>query len=394
VDHRERVLTAVNHQEPDRVPIALGGSAYGITDPLYHELVVHLNLGEPAAPFRSRRGHSVNYHDDRLLEALDVDVRYAWLGFSDLGGPPGGGGVDAWGIGWEQRGIYLTAMQHPLAGAAVAGGAAAGAAVAKAAVDDLDHHTWPDVEALVCREGVRERARYLKERTDYAVVGRAVDSFGLLERASLLRRMDQFMMDLALNAEFASALVGKIAAVFYRLMEIYLDAAGPYLDIIELPGDDYAAQNPLISPRMFDRFFEAPWRRLIDLVRDAAPHCKVLFHSDGRMEPFLGRLIDLGVDIFHCLEPLPGVDMAHVKHAYGDRLCFWGAIDIKQALQGDVARVEAEVRERIRALGPGGGYVLAPANHLQPDVPPENVVALFQAARKYGVYPLGGLGER
>jgi uroporphyrinogen decarboxylase len=378
MDHRERVLTAVGHQEPDRVPAALWGSAYGITDPLYHSLLEHLNLGQPVPPFRTRHGHSVNYYDDRVLEALDVDVRYVWLGFTDLGGPPAGGGADAWGVGWEQRGIYLTATQHPLA---------------EATLDDLDGYPWPDVETFACRDELRQRARYLKEQTDYAVIGRAVDSFGLLERSSLLRRMDQYMMDLALDAEFADMLVNKIADIFYRLLEIYLDTAGSYLDIIELPGDDYAAQNPLISPRMFDRFFQAPWRRLIDLVKDAAPHCKVLFHSDGRMEPFLGRLIDLGVDVFHCLEPLPGVDMAQVKRDYGDRLCFWGAIDIKQALQGDVARVEAEVRERINVLGPGGGYVLAPANHLQPDVPPDNVVALFQAARKYGVYPLDG-GDR
>jgi uroporphyrinogen decarboxylase len=374
MDHRERVLTAVNHQEPDQVPIALWGSAYGVTDPLYRELLKHLNLGQPVPPFRTRRGHTVNHHDDRILEVLDIDVRYAWLGFTDLGGPPGGGGTDAWGVGWEQRGIYLTATQHPLEGTTVNG---------------LDDYPWPDVEPFIRRGELRQRARYLKEQTDYAVIGRAADSFGLLERASLLRRMDQFMMDLALNEEFAMGLIGKIADVLYRLLEIYLDAAGPYLDIMELPGDDYAAQNPLISPRMFDRFFTAPWRRLVDLVREAAPHCKVLFHSDGRMEPFLGRLIDLGVDIFHCLEPLPNVDMAQVKRDYGDRLCFWGAIDIKQALQGDVTRVEAEVRERISALGPGGGYVLAPANHLQPDIPPENVVALFRAARKYGKYPLG-----
>jgi uroporphyrinogen decarboxylase len=374
MDHRERVLIAVNHQEPDQVPIALWGSAYGITDPLYHELLKHLNLGQPVPPFRTRRGHTVNHHDDRILEALDIDVRYVWLGFTDLGGPAEEGGTDAWGVGWERRGIYLTATQHPLEGTAV---------------DGLDDYPWPDVEPFIRRDELRQRARYLKEQTDYAVVGRAADSFGLLERASLLRRMDQFMMDLALNEEFATALIGKIADVLHRLLEIYLDAAGSYLDIMELPGDDYAAQNPLISPRMFDHFFTAPWRRLVSLVKEAAPHCKVLFHSDGRMEPFLGRLIDLGVDIFHCLEPLPNVDMAKVKRDYGDQLCFWGAIDIKQVLQGDMTRVEAEVRERISALGPGGGYVLAPANHLQPDVLSENVVALFRAAREYGKYPLG-----
>jgi len=97
-------------------------------------------------------------------------------------------------------------------------------------------------------------------------------------------------------------------------------------------------------------------------------------------------LIDLGVDVFHCLEPLPNVDLASIKAKYGDKLCFWGAIDIKQTMQGSVAGIEAEVQERVRVLAPGGGYVLAPANHLQPDVPAQNVIALFEAARKYGKY--------
>jgi uroporphyrinogen decarboxylase len=375
MDHRERVLAAVNHEEPDRVPTALWGSAYGITDPLYFALLTHLNLGQPVTPFRAQRGHTTNYYDERVLTALGTDTRYAWLGFDDLGGPPSGGGIDAWGVGWKKAGLYFGATEHPLA---------------EATAEDLEDYVWPDVEQFIRRDDVRRRARDLKERADYAVVGRAADSYGLLERASSLRGTERFMLDLAMDEEFAHALINRVADMLYRLQEIYLDAAGPYLDILELPGDDYAAQHPLISPQMFDRFFAPQWRRLIDLVAEAAPHCKVLFHSDGRMEPLLGRLIDLGVDIFHCLEPMPEVDMAQVKRDYGDRLCFWGAVDIKQALQGDVMRVEAEVRERISALGPGGGYVLAPANHLQPDVPAENVVALFQAARKYGTYPLSG----
>jgi uroporphyrinogen decarboxylase len=375
MNHRQRVLTAINHGELDRVPTALWGSAYGITDPLYYELLDYLNLGPPLPPFRLRRGHTVNHYDERILEALDTDTRYVWLGFDDLGGPSAEGGRDAWGVGWRKAGLYLAATQHPLA---------------DATTDDLETYPFPDVERLVRRDQLRRRARYLKEQTDYAVVGRAVDSYGMLERSSSLRGTERFMLDLAMNETFAARLIDRVTEVLHRLLEIYLDAAGPYLDVLELPGDDYAAQQLLISPEMFDHFFASRWERLIRLVKEAAPDCKVLFHSDGRMEPLLRRLIDLGVDIFHCLEPMPGVDMARVKQDYGDRLCFWGAIDVKQALQGDVSRVETEARERINTLGPGGGYVLAPANHLQPDVPPENVVALFRAARKYGTYPLAG----
>ncbi len=372
MDHRERVLTTIQHIEPDRVPTALWGSAYGITDPLYFALLKYLDVGKPVKPFRHRRGHSVNYYDDRVLDALDVDVRHVWLGFTDLAGPPEGGGLDAWGVTWEPLGIYLGAVARPLE-----------------TPEALENYRFPNVESLVRVEDLRERARSLKEKTDYAVVGRAVDSYGPLERCCNLCGVENFMMDLGTNEEFVAELVGKVTDVFCRLIEIYLNAAGPYLDIFELPGDDYAARHPIISTSMFDRFFADAWRRMIGIVKQAAPHCKILFHSDGRMEPFLGRLIDLGVDVFHCLEPVPNVDMTQVKDKYGDKLCFLGAIDIKQAMPGAVAGVEAEVKERIRVLGPGGGYIVAPANHLQPDVPPENVVALFAAARKYGKYPLG-----
>jgi uroporphyrinogen decarboxylase len=373
MDHRERVMTAAAHQEPDCIPAAVWGSAYGITDPLYFTLLKEMGLGEPVPPFRRRMGHTINYYDDRLLEALDVDVRHAWCGFTDLGGPAVGGGGDAWGVQYSQSGLYLSAVTFPLS---------------QANLNDLEAYPWPQPECYLRREEFRQRARMLKEKTDYAVVGRAYDSYGPFERCCSLRKTDLFLMDLAQDEAFAQKLIEKITGVHCRLLEIYLEEVGRYLDIIELPGDDYAALRPIISPKMFDQYFAPFWRRIIGMIRSAAPQVKILFHSDGNMEPFLGRLIDLGVDIFHCLEPLPTVDMGRVKAAYGDRLCFWGAIDIKQALQQDEAAVEAEVKQRIRMLGAGGGYVLAPSNHLQPDVPARNVVALFKAARKFGRYPL------
>jgi len=373
MNHRERVLTAVNHQQPDQVPVAIWGSAYGITDPLYFGLLELLQLGEPVAPFRKRKGHSINYYDDRVLEALDIDVRHVDCGFTDLGGPGVGIGRDAWGIRYEKHGIYYSAVEHPLV---------------NTGLTDLETYSWPQVERLVRLDETEQRARFLKEETDFAVVGRAADSYGPLERCCGLRSTQQFLIDLVEDPPFAAHLVGRVTDTLCRLLEVYLEAAGEYLDILELPGDDYASARPIISGRMFDRYFAPAWRRLIEVVKQKAPRVKIMFHSDGNMEPFLSRLIELGVDIFHCLEPLPEVDMAQIKQTYGEKLCFWGAVDIKTELQGDRARVHAEARRRIGLLGHGGGYVLAPSNHLQPDVPPGNVVALFEAAREYGRYPL------
>jgi uroporphyrinogen decarboxylase len=159
--------------------------------------------------------------------------------------------------------------------------------------------------------------------------------------------------------------------------------------MIELPGDDYAGnEHPIISPTMFDDFFGEPYRKLVGLIRERSPHVKVVFHSDGAIMPFLGRWADIGFDVIHPLEPLPATDFEEVKAGYGDRLSFMGAIDIREAMQGSGEGVEEEVRQRIRQLAPGGGYVLAPANHLQWDVPPANLFTLYEAARKYGRYPL------
>jgi uroporphyrinogen decarboxylase len=113
-----------------------------------------------------------------------------------------------------------------------------------------------------------------------------------------------------------------------------------------------------------------------------------MFHSDGQITPLLEDLIDIGIDVVHPLEPLPGTDFLEIKKQFGDRIAFLGAIDISHALPGNEEDVIAEVQNRIRQLAPGGGYILAPSNHIQADVPPENVVTLYNTAQRYGDYPI------
>jgi uroporphyrinogen decarboxylase len=161
--------------------------------------------------------------------------------------------------------------------------------------------------------------------------------------------------------------------------------------MIELPGDDYAGNEHLMmSPEMFRTFFKPSLQRLVTTVREFRSDLKIMFHSDGAIQGLIPDLIDLGIDALHPLEPLPAVDHAEVKAAHGDRIAFIGGIDIVRAMPGSRRDVVEEARRRIDLLAPGGGYVLAPANHLQPDVPAENVVALYETAHEYGVYPLAG----
>lgn len=371
---RDRVLTAINHQEPDRVPLSLWGSWYGITDRLYFKVLETLGW-EPAPPFRPERVHSVNYYDDRLLERLHVDVRHVDPGAVAAAARTRPDGTDAFGIRWDTSGLYRTARHHPLQ---------------HLSAQQIWDYPFPTAAESIQPEPIMARLAQIKAMPqEYAVVGRAVASYGLFEMAQSLRRHEQLFTDLVLAPDVVEALVARLYDCFAALTIRFLDIAGPQLDILELPGDDFAGNaGALISAPMFDRFFKEPYRRLIALIKAHSPHVKVVYHSDGAMTAFMARLVEIGADIFHSVEPLPVWNLAQIKAEYGDKLVFMGGIDIRDALQRGEAAVEAEVKLRLHQLGAGGGYILAPSNHLQWDIPPRNLFRLYDAAVEYGRYPL------
>jgi uroporphyrinogen decarboxylase len=375
---RERVLTALQHQEPDRVPTALGGGPYGVVDALYFQLLERLKLGDPVPPFR--RGHNISYMDDRLLERLGTDTRYVWPGA--LPNSPTRATsdpntfIDGYGQTWKRALPYYYADRGILTEAT--------------GIEDIDRIVhWPDPSEPVWSAGVRERAQALREGTDTFVVGRMVASHGVFQTACDLRGTEQFLMDMATHPAFALHLLERITDALDGLLKSYLEAGGRYFDMVELPGDDYAGNtNLVISPAMFRRFIKPSLQRLVHTIRSFRSEIKVMLHSDGRIERLLPDLIEVGIEVVHPLEPLPAMDLTEIKARYGDRLSFLGGIDIARALPGSVEDVIHEVKLRIEQLAPGGGYIVAPANHIQADVPGENVIALFEAARKFGQYPL------
>jgi len=373
---RERVLTTLHHKEPDRVPTALGGSYYMLQDETYLHLLQCLGYGAPVPPFRRNKPRNSNYMDDRILDRLGTDIRYVWLGFDDLGGANPETQLDAWGVRWQRSGPNITAVSHPLA---------------EATLEDVEEYPWPDPERYIRLDELRERAATLRRLGTHAIAARAVNSYGPFEQASALRGREQFLMDVALNPELASAIIRRVTDVIVRLTEIYLDEVGWDIDILEIPGDDYGGmRNLIVSPATFDALIAPALKRIIQPVKSFRPDLFVAFHSDGAIEPLLGRFVELGVDLFHPLEPLAANDMRRIKAAYGDRLSFMGAIDIREALPGSLEDLAQEVVRRVTLLAPGGGYILAPANHVQKDVSPESILALYDLAREFGRYPTRG----
>lgn len=374
---RERVSAALEHREPDRVPVALGGGPYGLVDDVYVRLVAHLGLGDPVAPFRS--GHNVSYMDDRVLERLGIDTRYVWPANSPSAPTTVDGNpdllVDGYGQPWRRALPYFYPAQGILEAATI---------------DEIDERvTWPQVSDPRWTRGAGERARALREDTDCFVIARMVTSHGPYQTASDLRGAEQFLMDMAADERFAMALTERVTDTIVGLMRGYLDEVGRYVDMVELPGDDYATQTGMaMSPSMFRTYFKPAIRRMVEVIKTYRADLKVMLHCDGALAPILPDLVEVGIDVVHPLEPLPAMNLDHIKATFGDRLAFLGAIDIRHALPGSREDVVDEVKRRIGQLAPGGGYVLAPANHIQPDVPPENVVTLFEAARTHGVYPV------
>lgn len=375
---RQRVFTALSHEEPDRIPVAIGGGPYGIVDELYLKLVELLALGEPVAPFR--QGHSISYMDDRLLECLGSDLRYVSPGM--LPNSPIRSTnepdtlMDSYGQVWKRATPYYYASQGILS-----------TATDIRQIDDLVN--WPDVADPGWTKGVRERVKFLSERTDYFIVARMVASHGPFQTACDLRGTEQFLLDMVDNPDFALALLDRISNTLVGLTRGYLEACGDYIDMIELPGDDYAGNaNLILSPTMFRRFIQPTIRKMVTTIKDFRRSIKIMLHSDGAIARLIPDLIDIGIDVLHPLEPLPAMDLVAIKIQYGNRISFLGGIDISHAMPGTRQRVIEEVRQRIIQLAPGGGYILAPSNHLQADVPPENVVTLFEAARQFGHYPI------
>jgi uroporphyrinogen decarboxylase len=374
---RQRVQLALQHQEADRVPYALGGGPYGVVDDLYFRLLKLLNLGEPAAPFR--KYHNISYQDDRLWQALGTDIRYVYPGDSPTS--PSRTTDDPNHLRDALGQLWVRAFPYYYAGPGLLAHASQ--------ISDIDRLvTWPDANLPVWTAGVSDRAQWLRQTTDCWITARMAASHGPYQTACDLRGTEQFLVDLVEEPEFAETLIERITTLYADLLCNYLLACGPYIDMIELPGDDYAGNtNLIVSPRLFRRFILPALRRLVTVVKEIRPDLVVMFHSDGVITQLIPDLISIGIDVIHPLEPLPAMDLPTIKAEFGQRVSFMGGIDISHAMPGSRADVTAEVQRRIEQLAPGGGYILTPANHLQADVPAENVVELFDAARRFGQYP-------
>jgi uroporphyrinogen decarboxylase len=352
---KERVLTALNHEEPDRVPVDL-----------WFTSEIEALLAERCGGLRGPALRVALGHDLIITSSPNIGASY------EIPGTPSQY-VCEWGVRWQwvtnaEGGRYTETIGHPLAGAG-----------------DFSGYAMPDPL------GPSNQAIYQEARDLVAAYGQTHAVFGSLyqtvfEAAWILRGMQALLSDMATNKDFAHEL-------FERLTQ-YSIVAGRELVSTGVPvvwlGDDFGTQHRmLLSPRMWREFIKERYARIIAALKGANHALKVAYHCDGYIEPIIPDLIDIGLDVLNPVQPL-SMNPAELKRNYGRRLAYWGTVDVQHTFPfGSTDDVMQEVRARIETVAPGGGFILCSAHRVQPGTPLSNIDAYYHAAEVYGRYPVG-----
>jgi uroporphyrinogen decarboxylase len=402
---RERVLASLNHREPDRIPIDLSGHrSSGIAAIAYARLRQHLGL--PPRPIRVYDPvQQLAIVDDDVLQLFGVDTielgrAFAledkhWAEWTLPDGTPCF--MPVWAKPERANGQWVLRSPSGRVIARMPPGVLyfEQAYYPFAEQDDLDRieelfpeTMWTGVKSppgplVEGPDGARllaEGARRLRAQTDRAIIG----LFGgnLLEMGQFFYRNDNFLLLLAANPRRAHQFLDRVVQIHLRNLENFLAAVGPYIDII-LFGDDLGMQRgPQISPKMYREFFQPRERLMWQRVRQLAPHVKIQMHCCGGVRELLPGLIEAGLDAINPVQiTCRGMDPAELKRDFGAQLTFWGGgCNTQEVLmRGTPAQVRDHVRRLMDIWRPGGGYVFQQVHNILADVPPANIVAMYQA---------------
>ncbi|MDH3352761.1 MAG: hypothetical protein OEM51_14535 [Gammaproteobacteria bacterium] len=381
---RERVLTTLHHEQPDRVPLVIGVSnATGIKMQPYRGIKDIIGVQAPDNYLYDWPELGTAEIDEATMRRLRSDVR----GVLDLEPEqvrkrnrerdPHSDCIDSWGSGQSEvkPGHWYPGV-HPMPEART--------------IEELDaYQGWPDMSDPSRIAHVRETARRLADENEFAIMATPWLLFPF-ERAHAMQGLEKFLLNMAIEPDFARAMLERISAYCKDLMGRFLAELGDNVDIIKI-GDDLGTEKSLlISPRMYRDILKPIHADFIDFIK-ARTKAKVFFHSDGDVAPLIEDFIEIGVDILNPIQTSAGsmADLAALKKRFGSNIVFCGGIDSQNILpRGSTEDVRREVRRVMQILGPGGGCMIGAVHTVMNDVPPENVLAMVDAVEEFGHYPL------
>jgi uroporphyrinogen decarboxylase len=379
---RERVNTALSHDEPDRIPIDLGGFQTGIHKKAYQALIEHLGLQETIQELDPVQQLAVP--SEAVLERVHADIRY--LGAHGPDSFQGGIEIneregrrwhdlrDEFGVVWsmpDDQMLYMDISHHPLA---------------EATIEDIEAYPFPDGGDPTRFTGVREKALSMRESTPYALSSAICGV--TYEICWYMRGLERWFIDMMENPALCEALLDRTSQFWVDWMEGFLGEVGDLLDIIMI-GDDLAGQQgPLFSPNFYRKVVRPRQQRVIDIIKKRT-EARIWYHTCGDCSPYIPDLIEMGVDILNPVQiSTKGLDPGVLKDTYGRDIVFWGGgIDSQHVLPfASPDEVREEVRRNVESFKPGGGYVFNNVHNIQAGVPPENILAMYEAAWEFGFY--------
>jgi uroporphyrinogen decarboxylase len=373
MSRRERVVAALSHRQPDRVPADLGTTMVtGIALKTYDRLKARLGLDLGQTRLFDRR-NQLAVVDDAVLDLFSIDTRGLQPGAPEnrpiIECTDQEGFTDEWGslnVKPPDVDTYFIA-NAPLAG--------------EISLHDILSYPWPDPDDPGRTRTLRAEALALRAADDRALVMAIPGS--IIQMSQLLRGFEDWYMDVPSNPALLGALMDQIMEIQMGIAGNLLGAVGDLLDAVFIY-DDLAMQDRLVvSLRHYRSLIEPRLRKYVEFLHNKTS-AKIVHHNDGAIVPVLDSLADMGIDAINPVQvSAKGMgDVAALKRQYGTRLAFWGAVDTQTTLPfGTPEAVRAEVLSRIQDLNQDGGYVLGAVHNIQTDIPVENIVALFETAR-------------
>jgi len=381
VNSRERIVHTLNHQEPDRVPFDLGGTGLStIHVTAYKNLRHHLGLPEiePEVAFVPEQLVRV---DEDLAQRLEADVRpvlpetassFEYV-FRDEGNYEAY--TDEWGIGWRmprEGGFYYDMYQHPLATAD--------------SLEEMKAHPFPDPLDDGRFATLREQAEAAAPKGK--AVALAGPCAGIAEVYSWLRGYEEYYVDLARHKDWVGTMLDRLVEFKSAYWGRALHEIGDLVDVV-VEADDLGSQHSLLmSPRTYRTVIQPRHKRLFSFIKEQAS-VKVFYHTCGAVRRLIPDLIEAGIDILNPVQiSAADMDLRELKSEFGRDLVFWGGGVDTQGVLGTATppEIKDHVRQNIEALAPGGGFVFAAVHDIQANVPPENIMAMWEAWQEYGVY--------
>ena len=364
MNSKERVLTAIKHEAPDRIPI---------TNRFTPEIATKLAQIVEVDPKNSFELEVALGHDILCTREIGIANTYA----ADCNHQIGNEYIDEFRVVKRtihyEGGSYLEIVKNPLEN-----------------LDDWSTYQFPDPD-----EQEPLQRQYLQFEKDidrfgntHAIIGGVTCT--MFEGAEILRGLSRLMIDLIENEEFVNELLDKLMHYHLRIGKKLIELG---VDVIYIGDDAGSQRGMLISPSLWRKFLKPRYDYLFREWRRLRGDIIIAFHSDGHIEPIVPDLVEIGLDVLNPVQPTC-MDDARLKREFGDKLTFWGGINVQKTIPfGTLKDVVAEVRDRLSVFGAGGGFIISSSHNVQPNVRSiDNTLAYYWACSRYGGYSHGEVG--